>query len=174
MVERYLEITPPVASIMPEFQDVINEIERTYIRGDLFSAISTACVSTERLLNLTRKRLHRYHPRIKTLWDKGASNGWDENIDALRQWGYLDDAFAAELKVLYKEVRNRYLHSGPLTSARSDALRMIQAAYRLIGIFFGFPEDLFNLDIEIGCVNPSDPRFQEFYLPELRSDEAGS
>ncbi len=173
MIDRYLAITPPVASIMPEFQGVIGEIERTYVRGDLFSAISAACVSTERLLNIARIRLHKYHPRIKRLWNKGPSNAWDENIDALHSWGYFDDAFAEELKALYKDVRNRYLHSGPLEDAGADAPRMIGAAYRLIGIFFGFPEDLFNLATEIGCINPSDPRFQEFYLPELRSDENG-
>jgi hypothetical protein len=171
MIGRYLEITPPVASIMPEFQGVIGEIERTYVRGDLFSAISTACVSTERLLNIARIRLHKYHPHIKGLWNKGPSNAWDENIDALHSWGYIDDAFAGELKALYKDVRNRYLHSGPLSGAATDAPRMIGAAYRLIGIFFGFPEDLFNLATEIGCLNPSDARFQEFYLPELHDDE---
>jgi len=171
MIDRYLEITPPVASIMPEFQGIIGEIERTYIRGDLFSAISAACVSTERLLNIARIRLHKYHPHIKGLWNKGPSNAWNENINALHIWGYLDDTFAEELRALYKDVRNRYLHSGPLAGAGADAPRTINTAYRLIGIFLGFPEDLFNLAKGIGCINPSDARFQEFYLPELRSDE---
>jgi len=169
MVDRFLEIMPPVASIMPEFQIVIDEIERTYVRGDFFSAISAACVSTERLLNLARIKLHKHHVAIKALWQKGPSNAWDENIEALQEWGYLDEAFATELKALYKDVRNRYLHSGPLTDLHADAVRSINAAYRLIIIFLGFPEDLFNLAESIGCRNPEDPRFKEFYAPELLS-----
>jgi hypothetical protein len=169
MVDRYLEITPPVASIMPEFQIIIDEIERAYVTGNLFSAISAACVSTERLLNLARARLHKHHPPIKALWNKGPSNAWDENIEALHQWGYLDAAFAAGLKSLYKDVRNRYLHSGPLTDLHSDALKVVTAAYHLVGIFLGFPEDLFNLNVGLGCIRPEDPRFKEFYIPELRT-----
>jgi hypothetical protein len=77
-------------------------------------------------------------------------------------------------RTLYKDVRNvrnRYLHSGPLINVRPDALRMIPAAYRLIVIFFGFPEDLFDLGVGIGCIKPFDPRFQEFYLQNYVHDD---
>ena len=170
MLNRYLEITPPVASIMPEFQEIIVEIEKAYVRGDLFSALSAACVSTERLLNFARIKLHKHNAKIKDLWEKGPSNAWDENIDALHQWGYLDDEFAHELESLYKDVRCKYLHSGPISDLRADALKSVNAAYRLLTILLGFPPDLFNLAEGIGCLNPSDARFKEFYLPELRSD----
>jgi hypothetical protein len=44
-------------------------VERAYVRGDLFSAVSASCVSIERLLNLARIRLHEHHQKIKELWN---------------------------------------------------------------------------------------------------------
>ena len=61
MVERFLEISPPTASIIPEFQEIINEIERSYVTGQFFSATSSANVAIERLLNFARIELHKYH-----------------------------------------------------------------------------------------------------------------
>lgn len=51
MAERYLEITPPVVSIIPDYQLIIDEIEQSYVIGNDFSAISSSCVVIERLLN---------------------------------------------------------------------------------------------------------------------------
>jgi hypothetical protein len=168
MIDRYLEITPPVMAVIPEFQEIIKEIERAYVRGDLFSAVSAACVSIERLLNLARISLHKHHTKIKGLWSKGPSDKWGGNIEALMQWGYLDQTFADELQSIFKDVRCRYLHSARIADLRGDALRSVIAAYRLLTIFLGFPDDLFRLTDAIECTNTSDPRFVEFYLPELR------
>jgi hypothetical protein len=169
MIDRYLEVTPPVLAVIPEFQEIVKEIERSYVRGDLFSALSAACVSLERLLNLARIKLHKHHPRINPLWTKGPSDKWDGNIDALNRWGYLETDFARELKSVYKDIRCKYLHSGPIRNLRKDCLRSVNAAYRLVSIFLGFPADLFRLTHAIECKNTSDPRFIEFYAPELRS-----
>jgi hypothetical protein len=171
MVDRYLQVKPPVAAIMPDFQTVIDEIEEAYVRGHFFSALSAACVSIERLLNLARIELHKHHRKIKELWDKGPSNDWDENIDALQTWGYLDDEFASELKWVFKNIRCRYLHSRPITDLRGDALRSVNAAYQLLSIFLGFPDDLFRFTSGIECTNPADPRFIEFYRPRIVSEQ---
>jgi hypothetical protein len=172
MAERYLEITPPVFSLIRDYQLIINEIEQSYVIGNDFSALSASCVVIERLLNQARIVLHKHHKVIKKLWDKGPTNGWDLNIDALKEWGYLDDAFASELSAMYVDVRCRYLHCGPIQCLRSDALRTIAAAYRLMTIFIGFPEDLFSL---VGggpaCKNEADPRFLEFYKPYMQDKQ---
>jgi hypothetical protein len=170
MVVRYRALAPPIAAVIPEFQTIINEIERTYVLGLFFSALSAACVAIERLLNLARIELHQYHPKIKTLWGKGASNSWDENIDALAHWDYLDATFASELKELYREVRCGYLHSRPIADMSTDALRVATAAYKLLGMFLGFPRDLFKFTSQIECLNPSDPRFLAFYRQHLRTE----
>ncbi len=84
MVERYLELVPPKAAVIPEFQTIINEIERAYVLGMFFSAVSASCVSIERMLSLARIELNIHHPKkMKKLWGKGPSNEWYENIDAL-------------------------------------------------------------------------------------------
>ena len=169
MVDRYLALIPPIFAVIPEFQSVINEIERAYVRGLYFSAVSSGCVAIERMLNLARIELHHHHPKIKELWGKGASNSWGPNIDALLKWGYLDERFAAELSTLYEEVRNAYLHSSPLGDLEANALRTANAAYKLIGIFLGFPPDLFRFNNgQLECTNNADPRFVVFYQPHLR------
>jgi hypothetical protein len=165
MVERYLALVPPKAAVIPEFQTIINEIERAYVLGMFFSAVSASCVSIERMLNLARIELNIHHPKkIKKLWRKGPSNDWDENIEALEAWGYLDREFAAELASLYKDVRCQYLHSGEIKDLPADALRSARAAYRVIDTFLGFHEQLFCFtDGRIQCLDETDPRFVAFY-----------
>lgn len=172
MAERYLEITPPVFSLIPDYQLVINEIEQSYVIGNDFSALSASCVVIERLLNQARIALHKHHKVIKKLWDKGPTNEWYPNIDALKEWDYLDDTFASELSDIYREVRCRYLHCGEIESLRRDALRAVTPAYSLMKIFIGFPEDLFSwIGGAPACKNEADPRFLEFYKPYLQDKQ---
>ena len=173
MAERYLEITPPVFSLIPDYQLVINEIEQSYVIGNDFSALSASCVVIERLLNQARIVLHKHHKDklVKKLWNKDAVNEWYPNIDTLSKWGYFDDAFASELSAVYRDVRCRYLHSGPVQRLRNDALRTVTAAYKLMTLFIGFPEDLFSLKGgAITCKNDTDPRFLEFYKPYMKDE----
>lgn len=166
MAQRYLEITPPVFSLMPDYQSVIVEIERSYVIGNDFSALSASCVVIERLLNQARIALHKHHKVIRRLWGKGPTNEWRPNIEALKAWGYLDDAFASELHDMYPDVRCRYLHCGEIRNLRNDARRAVTAAYKLMTIFTGFPEDLFSwAGGGPTCKNQADPRFLEFYKP---------
>lgn len=166
MAERYLEITPPVCSLLPDYQVVINEIENSYVIGNDFSSLAASCVVIERLLNHARINLHKHHKVIEKLWGKGPTNGWGPNIEALKKWGYLDDDFACELLAVYRDVRCAYLHSGPIRCLRNDALRAVVAAYKLMTTFIGFPEDLFLWPGGgPACKNENDPRFLEFYKP---------
>lgn len=87
----------------------------------------------------------------------------------------MSEALASELKNVYKEVRCRYLHSGPIEHLEADALRSAKAAYDLLRVFLGFPADLFRFTNQIECLNVSDPRFVAFYRPHLRdADEQGN
>jgi len=172
MAERYLEITPPeVSLIIPDYQSIADEIEQSYIIGNDFSALSASCVVIERLLNKARIDLHEHHKdkAVKELWNKGPKDDWPSNINALKEWGYLDDTFSSELSYIYKEIRCRYLHSREIQDMRRDALRAITAAYKLMKIFIGFPEDLFDA---VMCKNDADPRFLAFYKPYLQDIES--
>jgi hypothetical protein len=116
--------------------------------------------------------LHNHHKVIKELWGKGPKNDWPSNINALREWGYLDDTFASELSDIYVEIRCRYLHSGEIQNIRHDALRVVTAAYKIMTIFIGFPEDLFSwINGSPACKNEADPRFLEFYKPYYVQDK---
>jgi tetratricopeptide (TPR) repeat protein len=171
MAERYLEITPPVYSlIIPDYQSIADEIEQSYVIGNDFSAISASCVVIERLLNKARIDLHEHHKDepVKELWNKDAVPAWSPNIGALKKWGYLDDNFESELSYIYEEIRCRYLHSREIQNMRQDAKRAIDAAYKLMKIFIGFPEDLFD---GVTCKNEADPKFLAFYKPYLQDIE---
>ena len=168
MLERYLELDPPFATLNQEFQTVITEIDYSYVHGMLFSTVSASCVTIERVLNIARITLHPHCPKIKDLWGKGPSNEWYENIDALVSWGYLDPDFANELRTMYREIRCRYLHSGDIKDLAADALKSARAAYRIIGLFVGFPPDLFTfVEGRLACKNVGDPRYVALYLPHM-------
>jgi hypothetical protein len=167
MVERYLELSPPFATVDQAFQDVIAEIDYTYVHGVFFSTVSASCVTIERVLNQARIALHPYcSPRISTLWGKGPLNDWGENIDALVSWGYIPADFATELRTMYREIRCRYLHSRVIANLAADALTSARAAYRVLAIFVGFPPDLFTFaQGRLVCLNDLDPRYLALYLP---------
>jgi len=62
---------------------------------------------------------------------QGPSNAWDENIEALQGWTYLDSGFADELRDLYKDVRCKYLHSGPIGDMAGEAIRIARARLQI-------------------------------------------
>lgn len=96
MVDRFLAIEPPIFRALLEFDLVVDEIERAYVLGLFFSALSASVVSIERLLNKARIGLHKYAPsKIKGLWNKDALPVWQPNIDALAQSALARAATAA-------------------------------------------------------------------------------
>ncbi|MBV8519309.1 MAG: hypothetical protein JO197_18085 [Acidobacteria bacterium] len=167
MIDRYLIIEPPQASVMPEFDAIVNEIERAYVFGLYFSALSAACVSIERTLNLLRIKLHPFHPGTATeIEGLGPIDNWKKNIDALVQWGYLqeDDSTALLRKQYF--IRSKYLHSGPLDELPVDTLTSINVAYDLLKMTLAFPNSLFMYSSGgIRCKDPSHPLFVAFYKP---------
>jgi hypothetical protein len=167
MIDRFLEIEPPPIRATAEFDAIIEEIERTYVLGAFFSALSASVVTTERMLNTARIELHKLVvPKIKQLWGKAAMNDWQPNIDALAQWKYLSRDFAEELSAVY-EIRCRYLHSGEIATVATDSLRSIKATYRLLSEIIGFPSRLFKVGSIIECLDPGDPLVQVFYTPSV-------
>lgn len=168
MVDRYLSIEPPQMNVIPEFDPIIDEIERTYVLGLMFSATSAALVTTERLLNLLRIELHQFHPNTQQeLQGQGPITNWKKNIDALVEWGYLKgEDFTERLRKLYR-TRCKYLHAGPLAELDADAFTSVTMAYEFLNKFLGFPPELFNITNGIECKDPSHPLFITFYKPAI-------
>ncbi len=168
MSERYLEIEPPEFCVAPDFQPIIDDIERAYVLGLHFSALSAACVMIERLINAVRIGLHRFHPdTFPDLKEKGPIDNWKKNIDALVAWEYLqEDSFTGDLRSLWY-TRSKYLHAGPLDELKADAARSVCIAYALLKKFLGFPDELFEITSGIACKNLSHPIVQVFYIPHL-------
>lgn len=164
MVDRYLSIEPPRFRATTDYDSIIESIEHSYVLGLYFSALSSAVVTMERLLNIARIELHKEVPtKIGKLWGKGPLNEWEGNIEALESWGYLVPDLATELRRLFG-VRCQYLHSGDISSLQVDVLAAIKGAYALIGCLIGFPPHLFTCaDGKIVCLNPADPLVKVFY-----------
>ena len=72
MVERYLAIRPPLFRVTAAFDPIIEEIERAYVLGLVFSSLSASVVAIERMLNEARIQLHKHEtPKLKQLGKKG-------------------------------------------------------------------------------------------------------
>jgi len=169
MVDRYLAIRPPLYRITPAFDPIIEEIERTYVLGHTFSSIASSVVVIERMLNEARIQLHKHEsPKLKQLWGKGPMNDWAPNINALRQWNYIQPSLADELLTVY-EIRCRYLHSGSIDKPEVDSTRCVTAAFNVLTEFIGFPDRLFRIGSTIECIDKSHPLFEVFYKPALSS-----
>jgi hypothetical protein len=170
MIDRFLAIEPPPMRGTVEFDSIIEEIERSYVMGLFFSALSASVVTIERMLNTARIQLHEHSaPKLPKLWGKGSTNEWQPNIDALATWKYISAELAEELTDLYA-VRCQYLHTGDISTVRDDSLRAVRAAYRLLNELIGFPPRLFrhgNGGIE--CIDPNDAVARIFYAVQ---DEA--
>jgi hypothetical protein len=167
MVDRFLAIDPPAFRVLSAFDTIIEEIERTYVVGLPFSALSAAVVTIERVLNEARIRLHQFvTPKIEDLWRKGPLNNWEGNIAALDKWGYLPSGLPQELRELFT-IRCRYLHSGPTAAVEADTLRAVNGAYNLLRALVGFPVRLFEFGATISCLNEQDPLFRVFYAEHL-------
>lgn len=169
MVDRYLAIRPPLYRITAAFDPIIEEIERTYVLGHTFSSIASSVVAIERMLNEARIQLHKHEsPKLKQLWGKGPMNDWTPNINALRQWDYLQPSLADELLAVY-EIRCRYLHSGSIDTLEVDSPRCVIAAFSVLTEFVGFPGRLFRIGSTIECLDKAHPLFEVFYKPALTS-----
>jgi hypothetical protein len=166
MIDRFFAIEPPQFRSTTAFDAVIEEIERAYVFGMFFSALSASVVVIERMLNTTRIELHKLvTQKKKELWDKGPTNSWQPNIDALVEWKYLSTELAEELSELY-DVRGNYLHSGNTATIPTDSLRAVKAAYALLGEIIGFPPRLFRFgNSGLECLDETDPLVQVFYAP---------
>ena len=169
MVNRYLAIRPPLYRITAAFDPIIEEIERTYVLGHTFSSIASSVVATERMLNEARIKLHNHEsPKLTKLWGKGPMNDWEPNINALRQWDYIQPSLADELLAVYK-IRCSYLHSGSIDTLEVDSPRCVTAAFDVLTEFIGFPERLFQIGSTIECLDKFHPLFEVFYKPALSS-----
>jgi hypothetical protein len=171
MVDRYLAIEPPRLRATTDYDMIIESIEHSYVLGLYFSALSSAVVTIERLLNIVRIELHKVVPtKIAKLWGKGPLNEWEGNIEALESWGYLEPDLATELRRLFG-IRCQYLHSGDISSLQVDVLAAVKGAYALMDHLIGFPPRLFTFENgKLVCLNPEDPLVKVFY-PVVEANE---
>lgn len=71
MIDRFLEIEPPQVRGTTDFDAIIEEIERAYVLGAFFSALSVSVVTIERMLNTARIELHKLSsPKLPKLWNR--------------------------------------------------------------------------------------------------------
>lgn len=109
---RWLAIPKPVLSVVDEHTFLLADIERSYVSGAQYSALTGACSLGERIFNhiiLRVRDSYKGHPQYKHVYRSGSFNDWNLAIETLVQWNILD----AEGEQLYRELhmlRNATVH----------------------------------------------------------------
>ena len=172
---RWKEVSRANMWVLEEFNQFLDEITKAYVQGYYYLSITGACCLTERVLNRLVVKLKKHHkasPRYKLFYDREQQiQNWGLLIDALEEWGVLNDEQVSICKKLHK-YRNDTVHYIPDYNFKNAAPIVIKLATRLIDSLFsvldrGDTYHIFTVPGEIWVKEEklNDPFVQEFILP---------
>ena len=173
--ERWLSIPKPPISVVGEHTHLLEDIERAYVAGGLYSALTGACCLGERIFNqiiLRTRESFKGHPHYKHVYRHGSINDWDLGIDTLKQWEVITDDTEKKYRRLHT-LRNETVH---FQDKEQDLEPMAKEGIELIN---GIVTDLFCIGPEnkfiSWCEVPGEmylrkeyetvPFVKEFYFP---------
>lgn len=171
---RWMSIPKSVISVIDEHTQLLEDIERAYITGSLYSALTGACCLGERIFNQIIRRTresYKAHPQYKRV-NNDSINKWDLAIETLKKWDILEPDTEKKYRQLAK-LRNDSVHFQP---KEQDIRAMAREAIELIN---GIIDDLFGIrsgnKYVSWCEVPGEmylrkeyetvPFVREFYLP---------
>jgi len=171
-LERYLELDSPNITVVTEYYWVLNEAADAYACAYFYPALTSACCLGERILNILILRLREYYratQSYKKVWKKDSFQNWDEAIDALAEWGVLDNALAELYKELWT-IRKDAIHLKAISDFQPQALQAILHILKITGNLFGLNErnDIFFWvpgEPYIRKEKEKEPIVQEFFIP---------
>jgi len=141
---RWVSVPKPVLSVVDEHTHLLQDIEDTYVCGNLYSVLTGACCLGERIFNqiiLRTKESYRSSPKYKLVHSKDSINDWEFAIDILVSWGIVDAPTAMKYHRL-KDLRNESVH---FQNKEQDLILMATEAIKLIN---GIVSGLFELNRE--------------------------
>jgi hypothetical protein len=110
--ERWFSIPKPSVSVVDEHTHLLEDIERAYVAGGLYAALTGACCLGERIFNqiiLRIRESYKSHPQYKYVFRSGSINDWNLGLDTLREWNILTEPTENMYRRLYK-LRTEAVH----------------------------------------------------------------
>ncbi len=186
--DRWYSLNPPDLCVPVEYHELMREVEASYIRGDFYPALTSACCLGERILNHLTIGLREYHrdsPRYKEISRKVSIQDWERAISILRDWDVVNDQQAIDFTDLLS-LRNPAVHFGDIRERSAKAHKALNLIYSVTKSLFGHRIPIFFWapgEIYVCYAKENDPFTKEFIIPhcvrvgynhEVRSVEAGS
>ncbi|WP_139770678.1 hypothetical protein [Paenarthrobacter ureafaciens] len=176
-IDDYAALGPAPWSVIDRHNMFLRQIRQSFAFGAYYPALVGACSLGERLLNELVIRLrgaYRSHSATtKSVATHKTFMNWSVCIEALFEWGVLDDPLATKFNNLRK-FRNRSVHYGThLTGrdAREEALQAVLLIQEIIEALFrphgGPPRFIGGTTGHTFLSTPaeSEPFVQEFLVP---------
>lgn len=141
-ITDYAELGIAPWSVVDQHNVFMGQIRDSFSFGAYYPSLVGACALGERLLNELVIRLrasYESHPATAKVAKQQTFNDWVQCIEALFQWGVIDDPLATKFNDLRK-FRNRSVHYGKHlvgSDARVDALKAVLLVQEIV-------EDLFR------------------------------
>lgn len=139
--DRWLSFPKPVLSVVHEHTELLEDIEKAYVGGALYSALTGACCLGERIFNqiiINIRDDYRAHLQYKQVYRKGSINDWDLGIDTLKAWDVLETGTEKKYRRLAK-IRNDSVHFQP---KQQDLNAMAKESIELVN---GIIDDIFGI-----------------------------
>ena len=153
-----------------EYHDLPREVDRAYISGAFYPALTGACCLGERSLNDLVMKLKAYYTsseRYKEVNRKDSLDDWDRAISILIDWNVIDSEIAGHFAVLQR-LRNPSVHYGDVANRAQNAKTAIENLNAIAGLLFGQGiKRLFMCEgeIYIKAEYEREPFTKEFLLP---------
>lgn len=120
---RYMEVKKPAISIIAEHTHLLEDICKSYVQGNLYSALTGACCLGERIFNNIIFKVmddFKSSKHYKDVYDRGSIIDWARAIRILSDW-----------KIIDKETKEKYLE---LYKLRTDSVHYQKKEQNLIAM----------------------------------------
>jgi len=173
--DHWREIPTPVLSVLGEHTQLLKDIERAYVSGGLYPAMTGACCLGERIFNqviLSVRDEYKSHEHYKEIHKYQTIIKWELGIETMSNFGIISDETAAKYRELH-QIRIQGVHF----QAKTQDLGAL--AKRAIELINGIVADMFGIVPQNRCISwcevpgeiylrkeyESDPFVKKFYLP---------
>lgn len=147
-LKRYLSFKPPSLRVIPQYHDLLQEIEDSYVYGLYYPTLTSACCLGERIFNMLIIRLRHYYKKskhYKHIYNKESFDDWKKSIDILWDWKVIT---SKDIRTKYRKlasIRHNVIHFNRLKDIEVKALDVLAIVYDITTYFFavGHREDIY-------------------------------
>jgi hypothetical protein len=143
-VRNFIDFGRIPFSVLSYHNRFVTQIQRAFVVGAYYPALTGACALGERVLNhlvILLREEFRKTPEYRRVHSKSSFDDWELAISTLEAWDVLVAAVAADFREL-RNIRNRAIHYRPEVDVndRPIALEAAHCLLRIVAGQFG-PDD---------------------------------